>query len=186
MKNKKGFTLIEIMAVVVILGIIMLIAVPSVSSYILDSRKSAYATSIDAYVKSIEADFLQEMYGDYPDDDEILVVPIDETTLEKNNTKTSPFGSFIMEYCYVVIVPRSINNEFGSNVFDYYAYILDDAGYGLNNVIRSDLKASNVNVIGSTPFMSYPELVGGAILEYNGINYEFVDDRGNAIVMETV
>ena len=42
MKNRKGFTLIEIIAVVVILGILALIAIPSVSSYISNSRKEAY------------------------------------------------------------------------------------------------------------------------------------------------
>lgn len=186
MKNRKGFTLIEIMAVVVILGIVMMIAVPSVSNYILDSRKSAFANSMDAYVKSLESDFLQETYGDYPDDDEILVVPIEEITLEKNNTKTSPFGDFILEYCYIVVVPRAVKGESGVNVFDYYVYTLDNAGYGFNNVIRSDLKASSVSIIGNNYYMSYSQLMGDAILQYNGLNYKFVEDRGNAIVMATV
>ena len=50
MKKNKGFTLIEIIAVVIIIGIIALIAVPSVSSYIANSRKTAYA----AHEKSME------------------------------------------------------------------------------------------------------------------------------------
>ena len=42
MKNRKGFTLIEIIAVVIIIGIIALIVVPSVSSYIFNTRNSTY------------------------------------------------------------------------------------------------------------------------------------------------
>ncbi|MEG0995103.1 MAG: type II secretion system protein [Bacilli bacterium] len=40
--NKKGFTLIELMAVITILGILLLIAVPSVSKYLTQSQESAY------------------------------------------------------------------------------------------------------------------------------------------------
>ena len=44
MKNKKGFTLIEILAVVAILGILSLIAVPNVLKYLNESRKRAMIT----------------------------------------------------------------------------------------------------------------------------------------------
>ena len=40
--KRKGFTLIEILAVIVILGILTLIAVPIVSNYIVDSRNKTY------------------------------------------------------------------------------------------------------------------------------------------------
>ena len=42
MSEKKGFTLIELIAVVVILGIIALIAVPAVTSYLSGSQMSSY------------------------------------------------------------------------------------------------------------------------------------------------
>ena len=51
--NKKGFTLIEVMAVLVILGVVLLIAVPSVSTYIVNSRKSNYYTTANSYVDTI-------------------------------------------------------------------------------------------------------------------------------------
>lgn len=33
MRSKKGFTLVEVLVVIVIIGIVLLIAVPSISSY---------------------------------------------------------------------------------------------------------------------------------------------------------
>ncbi len=42
MKDKKGFTLVELLAVIVILGILTLITVPIVSNYINDSRQKTY------------------------------------------------------------------------------------------------------------------------------------------------
>ncbi|MDD6878923.1 MAG: type II secretion system protein [bacterium] len=41
MKNKKGFTLVELLAVIVILGVLLLVAVPSVTRVISNSRINA-------------------------------------------------------------------------------------------------------------------------------------------------
>ncbi|MDD7102462.1 MAG: type II secretion system protein, partial [Firmicutes bacterium] len=41
-KQKRGFTMIELLAVLVILGIIMVIAVPSVVGYLQDSKQKYY------------------------------------------------------------------------------------------------------------------------------------------------
>lgn len=43
--KKKGFTLIELLAVIIILAIILMIAVIGVTRYIVESRKSIYATN---------------------------------------------------------------------------------------------------------------------------------------------
>ena len=44
MKNK-GLTLIELLAVIIILGILMLIAIPSVTNYINNFRKESYVNT---------------------------------------------------------------------------------------------------------------------------------------------
>ena len=50
-KNNKGFTLIEIISVIIIIGIISLIAVPAISQYVEKSKN----TALTAYEKSMEA-----------------------------------------------------------------------------------------------------------------------------------
>ena len=53
-KDKKGFTLIELIAVLVIMAIIALIVTPLVMSIIKKAKVSADKRSIDAYGRSIE------------------------------------------------------------------------------------------------------------------------------------
>ncbi len=43
MKNKKGFTLVELLAVVVILGLIILVTIPAVNRFILNSKEKAFS-----------------------------------------------------------------------------------------------------------------------------------------------
>ena len=52
--NKKGFTLSELLAVIVILAIIMVIAVPQILEVINDSRTSAWKDNLGMIEKSIE------------------------------------------------------------------------------------------------------------------------------------
>lgn len=54
MRNKKGFTLIELIAVLVILAILALIVTPIVMRIINDARRSANERSIDAFGRTIE------------------------------------------------------------------------------------------------------------------------------------
>lgn len=64
MMNNKGFTLIEILAVVTIMGILMGIAITGYSRYISLSRKKAY----DILAKSAE-EAMEDYTMDYPMED---------------------------------------------------------------------------------------------------------------------
>lgn len=51
--NKKGFTLVETLTVIVILGLIMTIAVSSVTKYITTSKKKTLVQTITSYIDEI-------------------------------------------------------------------------------------------------------------------------------------
>lgn len=53
MKNNKGFTLIEMLGTVVILGVIGTIAVAGVTKYLVNSRKEAYKMLYDAAYEAV-------------------------------------------------------------------------------------------------------------------------------------
>ena len=57
-KNSKGFTLVELLAVIVILAVILVIAVPSIMSTITESRKGALASSAKLIASSAETAYI--------------------------------------------------------------------------------------------------------------------------------
>jgi type IV pilus assembly protein PilA len=63
LKNKKGFTLVELLAVIVILAIILAIAVPSISGMISNAKKSAFEDSVKMIITGIEYKSLEATVG---------------------------------------------------------------------------------------------------------------------------
>ena len=58
MKRRRGFTLVEVLAVIVILAIIALIATPLVLSIVNKAKRGAFLRSVDNVVKSAELFYL--------------------------------------------------------------------------------------------------------------------------------
>lgn len=57
MKNKKGFTLVELLAIIVILGILLVISVPKILSVIENSEKNAFKSNVESLIKTVEMEY---------------------------------------------------------------------------------------------------------------------------------
>lgn len=60
LKNEKGFTLVELLAVLVILAIILTIAIPSITSIVDSTKKSAFESDVKMLIKGVEYKLLQD------------------------------------------------------------------------------------------------------------------------------
>lgn len=63
MKNKNGFTLVELLTVIAILGLILIISVPKVIGIIEDTRKTSFKKSADLIVQTLKLEYSQKLYG---------------------------------------------------------------------------------------------------------------------------
>jgi type IV pilus assembly protein PilA len=66
--KKKGFTLVELLAVIVILAVIALIAIPQVSKILQASKKAAFTDSVLSLSSSIESYLLKNNLSDIPEE----------------------------------------------------------------------------------------------------------------------
>ena len=64
--KKKGFTLVELVAVILVLGIILLIAVPLVTNLITNSQKSAYKETAMGVIRAFENELAENKYEKLP------------------------------------------------------------------------------------------------------------------------
>lgn len=136
--NKKAFTLIELLAVIIILGVLLLIAVPAVSRYIQESREDTYATNLSKFVDAVSPE-VNSYNSEYTfATNQYLVVPITCLELERGSSKDSPFGPYDPMKSYVVVVRKSSGSG-----FDYYVAALDDTGYGTKLIAADELDGRN-------------------------------------------
>ena len=136
-KKSKAFTLIELLAVIIILGILMIIAIPSVTSYISESRKSAYIDTAKNLVSGARTLVNTGRLGMY---DTSATYYIPEKCITTEGETKSPYGEFVQAY---------IGVTFDGSGYKYYWISVDSSRQGIkditpqekleNKLIESDL-----------------------------------------------
>ena len=138
MKDKKGFTLTELLAVIVLIGVILAIAVPSYQSYVTRTKeevlKSYQANIIDAANQYAAECFQENKLGECKRNENIW----DKI---KKNLKNS--DDILKEYNVTVKIDNG-----PSNVSDLYSITLEMTKKGSTGTIT--IKTSNSNTSGST------------------------------------
>jgi len=156
-KKTKGFTLIELIAVLVIMAIIALIVTPLVMNIIRKARISADKRSVDAYGRSIElaiAGYLLDT-GKFPTSVEQLTIEYSGNQVVCSTTKINSDSSVYLAGC--TVAGRSTGDyTYGEEeVITYDAYSVgDEVTY--NNVDyrvikNSSASESTVTLLKATP-----------------------------------
>lgn len=126
--KKKGFTLVELIAVIALLSIIMLLIVPNVANYLNSSKKTLFYDNVVNMFKSATTTF---MYQDNPTN----------TTFSNNGVKLDV--DVESEYVYTIKVNNYgevISIDVNNGVYSYNKSS-SDINEGLN---KSDIKLEDV------------------------------------------
>ncbi|HOZ54352.1 MAG TPA: leucine-rich repeat domain-containing protein [Bacilli bacterium] len=112
MNNKRGFTLIELVAVIVILVIILLIAIPKISDVVTNSKKNSLVSSAKILAKAIQSDSISSGEAIYKlDSDGILYRCFEETCTNPEPVIIKYNGKLKSKYNDTVILVASTNGE---------------------------------------------------------------------------
>ena len=168
-KNKKGFTLIELVAVLVIMAIIALIVTPLVMSIIRKAKIAADKRSVDAYGRSIElaiAGYLMDT-GTFPTSIEQLTIEYSGDEVVCSTTQLNGDSSVYLAGCTVggrsvdgytygdeeaapTYTAYEVGDEVRYNNVDYY--VIADSGVNEEEVqlLKKDpLTVAQVNQFGA-------------------------------------
>ena len=124
--NKKAFTLIELLAVIIILGVLLVIAIPSVTNYISDARKSSYISTAKNLVAGAKNYVNQGDSGMYDSD---VTYYLDASCISVENNLKSPYGDF--NPAYVVVT-------YEGSGYNYYWTSTDSSGHGVKNIVKAE------------------------------------------------
>ena len=105
MKNNKGFTLIELIAVVVILAVLMMLAVPNVVATINKNKKEAFIEDAKKFRAAVEAKLVSDTSIKLPNADSVIVFTLDK--VGKVEIEESPYGTkYSTKYSFVAVTKQ--------------------------------------------------------------------------------
>ena len=111
MRNKKGFTLVELLAVIVVLAIIALIATPQILNVVEKARKGAAKSSALGYIDAVEKQIMVNQLNENPEilDGEYSLPMDNKYKISIKGSKPSS-GNMTITKSKVVSATMCINN----------------------------------------------------------------------------
>lgn len=92
MKNKKGFTLVELLAVIVVLGFLAAIILPKITDTVSDAEKQSAAVSGQSYLKVVEAEIVKSQWKNVQLTDGTWLITADGLTNASNSNQKYTFS----------------------------------------------------------------------------------------------
>ena len=182
MKNSKGFTLVELLAAVVILGILTAFSLPSVIRVITNNRNKTYIQDAKKMVTLAESrirsgNVVKLAKGD------CMIITING--LKSGEFKKAPNGGEYDKNESFVLVKRTSNNT-SENMptYEYYVYLVEK--YGNNSYRGIDLQkidndADINNEINITDFSKTSKFTSGIDSGFSTLNSQLGSSIGSCI-----
>lgn len=141
MKNKKGFTMVELLAVIVILGILMGVALPKVLGLLDSNKKKTYIQDAKKLISRAQYMVTSENTKiDKPDPDDCIVLSLgflDDGSFDSPPNK----GEYLSENSFVLV------KNIGNNDYEYSAMLIEKYKesnyYGVMLSTLNQLNATN-------------------------------------------
>ena len=182
---KKGFTLVELLAVLIVIGVIMLVTVPNIVNSINKGKTNKY----NAFIKDLEMateNYVETNFEKYPQ----LTIVGNQTAVELNELVENnylkepiinPSNNNEMNLNSIVIVTvendKSLSYQYSSNEYGKSSYITSDLKFwydGYDKIVNLTWKDKTLN-------NNHGLVNGGSIINYGWQNNESSIDTTEAV-----
>lgn len=119
MQDRKGFTLIELMIVIAILGVLAAVAIPYYSQYIENSKMRIARSNYESAIRTVKSEFSNKTAGN-PATSHIL------TVLNDNGRNKNPFNPALLAFTVIAGGAPSTRGEVALSVDDFGTINLGD------------------------------------------------------------
>ena len=149
--NKKGFTLIELLAVIVILAFLMIIAVPNVTSRILESRKRTFVADARTLASVTKTSYASSNYAT----ENLNVIEVDnkvmypKESIDKLLSSKLKKSSFNSDYKDASVYVATNVTSSGEKKYTYFVCLVDENGNGFDFTRVDNLNADSILMDGS-------------------------------------
>ena len=121
--NKRGFTLVELIAMMVVLGILMAITIPNITGILKNNRENIAVEDINKMVSSAKTKF-EIGEAKYPKLNECVVMSL--KYLDNNNDYQTGVNGGTYNKMESAIVAKKVRLPEGSNVYKYYVRLVEE------------------------------------------------------------
>lgn len=136
MKSEKGFTLVELIVIIVIIGVILVFTLPNITSVLERNKKEQMIADAKDMVDKAKNKMIKTAY--YPTSSGCIQFNLSDID-EREEIKTSPYGnSYKRNDSKVQICLKS-------NQYEYTITLNDDGGHTINKVKLGQLSIDKVN-----------------------------------------
>lgn len=141
-KNNKGFSLIETLMVIVLIGSLLLIAIPNISKRVTESRKKTMIASIESYVESATIDVVNKKYK-FRKDNIIYALPVEciPISTKSENVFQKIVRATDEEWAYVLI---QYDKEELTHIYGFTFYEEDNYGMYPTAMSKIDKKGTDI------------------------------------------
>lgn len=165
--NQKGFTLIEILAVIVVIGLILVIAIPKALEIIQESKQRAYDVQEELIMEAAKKYVNRNSY-DLEWNGNIAIITLAELIADgliKSPVKNPLTGTNFDEDATVVVFTKETNTKYSyrigfiaaDNCFTFATGVIssyDEVNCSTDLIIPSEINATAVTTIAASTFIN--------------------------------
>lgn len=162
-KSIKGFTMVELIAAVAIMGILLLVIVPNIFSVNERNKKNTYVNDAQKFITAARNKFEEDTAIDEPTNTDCLVFKLGD--LKKLGLEKGPNnGKYNSQYSYVTINKEGEKYIYGVQLLEEYKVNGRNNYRGISYIKQENLNRNSVTkVAGSVEdFIDLDTLSGGA------------------------